>query len=91
MLVPLYGFLAGDTLGMLVLVHDDELVQVISERLMQAASARVAPFEPAEVVFRGVVLDPLRPIALTGLTPLERVDVRVPAGAVARRSTPRPP
>jgi hypothetical protein len=43
MLVPLYGFLAGDTLGVLVLMHDDEHVREIAARLQQAATVRVAP------------------------------------------------
>ena len=78
MLVPLHGFLAGDTLGVLVLVHDHEPVSLIAERLMQAASSRIAPFRPAEVVFRGEVLEPTRTIGLCGLSPLDRIDVRPP-------------
>ena len=43
MLVPLYGFLAGDTLGLLVLVHSEDRVGAIADRLQMAASVRVAP------------------------------------------------
>ncbi len=84
MLVPLHGFLAGDTLGVLVLVHDHEAVHLVAERLMHAAAPRITPFSPAEVVFRGEVLDPVRTVAAAGLAPLDRVDVR-PAAA---RGTP---
>jgi hypothetical protein len=82
-LVPLHGFLAGDTLGVLVLVHGDEAVQVIADRLMAAAAMRVVPFAPCEVVFRGVVLDPARSVSECGLRALDRVDVR------RARSAPR--
>lgn len=76
MLVPLHGFLAGDTLGVLVLVHDHEPVHLIAERLMHAAASRITPFSPTEVVFRGAALDPGATIAAAGLVPLDRVDVR---------------
>jgi hypothetical protein len=75
-LVPLHGFLAGDTLGVLVLVHDTEPVRLIAERLMQAAAVRITPFFPAEVLFRGAVLDLDHSIAQAGLGALDRVDVR---------------
>lgn len=100
MLVPLYGFLAGDTLGVLVLVHDHEPVSLIAERLMAAASARIAPFRPAEVVFRGEVLEATRAVGSCGLVALDRVDVRSPplsmqfaaspSAAVAEFSAERP-
>ena len=76
MLTPLYAFLAGDTLGVLVLVQDDEPVSVIADRTFQAAACRVAPFGPVAIVHRGVVLDASATIARAGLSPLERVDVR---------------
>jgi hypothetical protein len=38
MLVPLYGFLRGDTLGLVVLVQDTDPVSAIAESLQQAAS-----------------------------------------------------
>ena len=80
MLTPLYGFLVGDTLGVLVLVHDDEPVRIIAERLLQAASCRLAPKGPFEVVHRGMVLDGELCVARAGLSALERVDVR-PVGS----------
>ncbi len=75
MLVPLYGFLKGDTIGLLVLIHDDETVRTIAERLQQAAAVRVAPKPRAHVYFRGERLDPDLTVAQAGLEALERVDV----------------
>jgi hypothetical protein len=74
-LVPLYGFLEGDTIGLLVLVHDDERVADIADRLRQAAAVRVAPKPHAEVYFRGERLDPGLTVAAAGLGALDRVDV----------------
>jgi hypothetical protein len=75
LLVPLYGFLAGDTLGLVVLVHDNDRVHAIAEQLQLAACVRVAPRAQAQVYFRGERLDPQLTVSKAGLAPLDRVDV----------------
>lgn len=75
MLVPLYGFLQGDTLGLVVLVHGSDRVRDIAHRLQRAAAVRVAPRERMVVMLRGRVLDPDATIAQAGLEALDRVDV----------------
>jgi len=75
MLVPIYGFLRGDTIGLLVLVHHDEPVRVLAERLRDAASVRVRPAPIVEVRHEGRSLDLDSTVASAGLTALERVDV----------------
>jgi hypothetical protein len=74
-LVPLHGFLHGDTLGLVVLVHDHQRVRELAASLQQAASCRVAPRERMRVLFRGKRLDPEATIAECGLTALDRIDV----------------
>jgi hypothetical protein len=75
MLVPLYGFLRGDTIGLIVLVHDREPVAAIADKLQQAASVRVPPAPQAAVYARGRRLDPAMTVAAAGLVALDRVDV----------------
>jgi len=75
LLVPLYGFLAGDTLGLVVVVHDDDRVHAIADQFQVAACVRVAPRAQAQVYFRGQRLDPQLTVSKAGLTPLDRVDV----------------
>ncbi len=75
MLVPLYGFLKNDSIGLLVLVHDNEPVSEIGRKLQQAAAVRVKPKMFADVIYRGTVLNPEATIAGAGLSALERVDV----------------
>lgn len=75
MLVPLNGFVRGDTLGVLVLVHDHDTVAAAVTCLSQAASVRVAPFRRATLYFKGEPLDPNLTIAAAGLTALDRVDL----------------
>jgi hypothetical protein len=76
MLVPLYGFLQGDTLGLLILVKAEDRVAEVAASLQQAAAMRVAPRPGARVCFAGRVLDPELTVAQAGLTALDRVDVR---------------
>lgn len=75
MLIPLYGFLRGDSIGLVVLVHDHQRVADIASSLQQAATVRVAPSENAMVYYRGRRLDPAMTVAAAGLAPLDRVDV----------------
>ncbi len=75
MLVPLYGFLRGDTIGLLVLVHDTDTVREIGRKLQEAASVRVAPKPASDVFVRGTLLHPELTVGEAGLSALERVDV----------------
>jgi hypothetical protein len=74
-LVPLNGFVRGDTLGVLVLVHDHDTVAGAIACLSQAASVRVAPFPRATLYWKGEPLDPALTIAAVGLSALDRVDL----------------
>lgn len=75
MLVPLYGFLKGDSMGLLVLVHDTDTVAEIARKLQQAAAVRVVPKQRASVHHAGRALDLDLTIAAAGLSALDRVDV----------------
>ncbi|MBV8878623.1 MAG: hypothetical protein JO332_01545 [Planctomycetaceae bacterium] len=75
MLVPLYGFLRGDTIGLVILAHDTDTIRDVGAKLQEAASVRVAPVPVVEVRHRGRLLDPDRTVAESGLEALERVDV----------------
>jgi hypothetical protein len=75
MLVPIYGFLEGDTIGLVVLVHDHDRVGDIVERIQQAASVRVAPRAGMVAMRDGKALQADLTIAQAGLAPLDRVDV----------------
>lgn len=75
MLVPVYGFLRGDTLGLVVLVHDHQTIRELAASLQQAATCRVAPTARTRVWHAGRELDLDDTIAQAGLTALDRVDV----------------
>ena len=75
MTIPLYGFLQGDVLGLMILAEENETVHALSERLQDAASLRVAHTQNVTVLYHGNVLDPGLTLRDAGLSPLERFDV----------------
>jgi Toluene-4-monooxygenase system protein B (TmoB) len=74
--LPLYGFMEGDTIGLLILADEHESVQSLAEKLRDAASLRVASQGDWEVVYQGAVLDPATPLSQANLAPLQRFDLR---------------
>jgi hypothetical protein len=75
MLIPVYGFLQGDALGLVVLMKDDETADDFANKLMQAAAMRVLPYGDRAVYFNGQRLDANAILAKVGVTPLARLDV----------------
>ena len=76
-MIPLYGFLEGDTLGLLVLADEEDTMTVVAEKLQSSAAVRVRPRAGLRVRFQGQLLDPSATVAGAGLAPLDRIDVVV--------------
>lgn len=76
MLLPVYGFLEGDVMGLLVLVHDHHKLDDFANQLTQAAAVRVLPFLARSIHHDGQVLDPQLTLAQAGIKALDRIDVR---------------
>jgi hypothetical protein len=74
--LPLYGFLEGDTMGLVILAEGHESVRALAERLQAAADVRVATAGQVEVVYRERVLEPETSLAEAGFHALDRFDVR---------------
>ncbi len=75
MAIPLYGFLEGDTLGLLVLAEDGETILQLARKLQNAASLRVARNDKVDFVYNGKAIDPGLTVAQAGLQELDRFDV----------------
>lgn len=75
MLVPLHGFLQGDTVGLLLLVHDTDTLEHVARTMVDAAVVRVAPAERVRVYRAGVELALTETVASAGLSALERIDL----------------
>ncbi len=74
-MMPLYGFLEGDTVGLLILGREEETVQDLADKLQASASVRVKKRSSVKVIYKGRTLDPWRTLASVGIQPLDRFDV----------------
>jgi hypothetical protein len=86
-LVPLHGFLRGDTVGLLLLVHDTDTLAFVARTLIDAAAVRVAPAARARIYRDGVELSLTETVAGAGLLPLDRIDL-VPEVALVTEPPP---
>ena len=73
--VPLYGFLEGDIVGLLMLAEESETVLALARKLQDAASIRVAPRDECEFIHNGRTIDPKLTVEEAGLQALDRFDV----------------
>ena len=73
--IPLYGFLEGDTLGLLMLAEEGETVLQLARKLQEAASLRVARTDKIDLVYNGKAIDPGLTVAQAGFQELDRFDV----------------
>jgi hypothetical protein len=74
-LVPLHGFLQGDSVGLLLLVQDTDTLAHVARTMIDAAAVRVAPAPHARVFKGGVELPLTETVASAGLVALERIDL----------------
>lgn len=73
--IPLYGFLQGDIVGLLILAEEDDAIQTLAGKLQDAASIRVARRDRVQVVYNDQIIDPALTVAQAGLQALDRFDV----------------
>ena len=73
--IPLYGFLQGDTVGLLILADEGDTLQSLAQKLQDAASLRVAYRDRVQVMYNDKAMDPAITIAQAGFQALDRFDV----------------
>ena len=73
--IPLYGFLEGDTLGLLVLAEECESILALAQKLQESANLRVPRIEAIQLLHDGQVIDPKLTVKQSGLQALDRFDV----------------
>jgi hypothetical protein len=74
--IPLYGFMEGDVLGLVVLAHEQDTMADLARQLQEAAALRVAPHSAPTVWFNGAPVADTTTVEAAGLRPLDRFDVR---------------
>ena len=75
MSIPLYGFVQGDTLGLVILAETDDQLQVVAQKLQDAANLRVKNKDQIQIRCNGKAMDPAITVRQAQLQPLDRFDV----------------
>lgn len=73
--MPLYGFVQGDTLGVVVLGRLDETVRELGENLLRATGVRVKRRAGFRIMSGERSLNLAAPLRTLGMQPLDRVDL----------------
>jgi len=73
--VPLYGFLQGDTVGLLILADEGDTLEALAGKLQAAASLRVAARDQVRLLYKNKTMDPTMTVAQAGFEALDRFDV----------------
>lgn len=79
--LPLYGFVEGDTMGIVVLGRLDGTVAELGDNLLRAVGVRIARRGGYRIVAGDRRLDPAAPLRNQGMAPLDRVDLLWDEGA----------
>ena len=74
--LPLYGFLDGDTVGLLIVADEHESIASLARKLQEAGNIRVRSRLEVHLVYQGEIIDPALSVCDAGFTALERFDVR---------------
>ena len=74
-MIPLYGFLQGDSIGLLVLAEESDTAADLAEKLQSAARVRVKPEAKVKVVYQGVIIGFHTTVAQAQMGALDRFDV----------------
>ena len=73
--LPLYAFVAGDTMGLVVLGRPEKPVADLAENLLRAASVRVKRRGSFRIMHDDRVLDLQATLGTQGLRLLDRIDL----------------
>ena len=74
-MIPVYGFVYGDTLGLVVLAAETDTMRSVAERLQASASVRVRPRSDIALLHEGRRVELDVTVASLGLKPLDRIDL----------------
>jgi hypothetical protein len=75
MAIPIYGWVQGDSVVVVVLAREEQTVGELTTQLCRAASVRVAESSSAYASRGGQRLDPDLLLPAAGIEALDRIDV----------------
>ena len=79
-MIPLYGFMQGDSIGLLILAQATDTAVELTAKLQSAAAVRVAPLARPVVMFEGKVMPAGATVSSFNMGALDRFDLREELG-----------
>jgi hypothetical protein len=70
-MMPIYGFLQGDTIGLLIFAYPNETMQDLIDKVQKAAAIRVEPKTGMKLVYKDKAIDVNLTVSAMGMQPLE--------------------
>ena len=70
-MIPIYGFLEGDTIGLLIFAYPNETVHDLINKVQKAAALRVQPKNDMTLVYKDQLMDLNSTVTQMGIQPLE--------------------
>ena len=74
-MIPLYGFLQGDSIGLLILADENDTAAELADKLQSAARIRVKTEAKVKVVYQGLVIPSQTTVGHAQMGALDRFDV----------------
>ena len=74
-MIPLYGFLEGDTIGLLILADEGDTAAALAQKLQVSAQVRLKPKTRVVLLHNGRSVDPQMTVAQARMEALDRFDV----------------
>jgi hypothetical protein len=74
-MIPLYGFLEGDTIGLLILADEGDSAAVLAQKLQVSAQVRLKPKAKVVLLHNGHALEPQTTVEQARMEALDRFDV----------------
>ena len=77
-MIPVYAFLEGDSLGLLVFAYEDETVADLTRKVCASSRCRINVKDPGRLCarFGGEALEPGMKIRDTGISALSMIEIR---------------
>jgi hypothetical protein len=75
-MLPVYGFVEGDALGVLLLIYSDDTIEKVIQNLQQAVKIRVPAQIGMSLFYEGKILDTQITVNQADVEPLCRLDLR---------------
>ena len=75
LMIPVYGFLEGDSLGLLIFAYEYDSISELANKVAAAASVRVLMEGPFTLKFAGENIEDSLTVKELGLQPLDMIEV----------------